>query len=172
MVEPFLLLRLQDAAVCGGGVTPTTSSPNLARIVDTRDATRCASRDRAPKPVPYMPDQDVAMALLEFGSMSNSPVRLEMTQPRPGSFVVVGEIDAQSAAMISERLDPLPEGSDDVEIDLSSVSFIDSSGLRALIEIHDRAEESSRRLVLRSPSQSVTRLLDIAGLAGHFHTVP
>jgi anti-sigma B factor antagonist len=103
--------------------------------------------------------------------VSNSPVRLGITEAGPSSFTLVGEIDAHSAPMLSERLDPLPHGDADVELDMSEVSFIDSSGLRTLIDVHQRAESDNRRLVLRAPSHSVVRLLEVAGLDGHFHTI-
>jgi len=46
---------------------------------------------------------------------------------------------------------------------------MDSSGLRVIIELHQRAEQSSRRLVVRDPSQPVARLIEVSGLTGHLH---
>jgi anti-anti-sigma factor len=51
---------------------------------------------------------------------------------------------------------------------MAEVSFMDSSGLRVLLDLHQRAGEAGRRLVLRTPSQSVTKLLEVSGLSDHF----
>ena len=75
-----------------------------------------------------------------------------------------GEIDAHSAIALAEHLDPLPGDSGDVVIDLSGVGFVDSSGLRVLVEAHQRAEADSRRLVLSGSTRPVLRLLEITGL--------
>ncbi len=104
--------------------------------------------------------------------MSTSPTRLEISELGPCAYALAGEIDASAVPALTDTFQTLPDGSDDIVIDLGSVTFIDSSGLRVLIDVHQRAEESSRRMVLRSPSQSVARLLEVAGLAGHFHTAP
>ena len=52
-------------------------------------------------------------------------------------------------------------------LDLPGVTFIDSSGLRVLVEAHQLRIERGTRLVLRAPSAPVQRLLEISGLAGH-----
>jgi anti-sigma B factor antagonist len=78
---------------------------------------------------------------------------------------VSGEIDMstvqrlQDAALATGQ----PAG---LTIDLSGVSFMDSSGLQALVEISARAEEHGGRLVLRSVPRSAQRLFDITGLRG------
>jgi len=81
--------------------------------------------------------------------------------------VLVGEIDAHTAPDLAEHLEPLPGIDGDVTVDLEGVDFIDSSGLRLIVEAHQRAEGSSRRLVVRKPSAAVVRLFEISGLAGH-----
>jgi anti-anti-sigma factor len=66
----------------------------------------------------------------------------------------------------------LPAGDDDVVIDMAEVSFMDSSGLRVLLDLHQRADQAGCRLVLLTPSQTVTKLLDVSGLSDHFTVEP
>jgi anti-anti-sigma factor len=47
---------------------------------------------------------------------------------------------------------------------MSGVTFIDSSGLRVLVTANDRQDASDRRLIIRNPSVSVLRVLEITGL--------
>jgi anti-sigma B factor antagonist len=92
--------------------------------------------------------------------------RLQITLD--GSCLVLeGEVDAHTAPALAERLDPLPPGDADVALDMKAVEFIDSSGLRVLVDAHHRAEQHQRRLILRSPSAAVSRLLEISGLSDH-----
>lgn len=96
-------------------------------------------------------------------------VRLSVLELDPTTLVLKGEIDAHTAPDLAARYVTLPKGDDDFMIDMSEVEFMDSSGLRVIIELHQRAEQASRRLVLRSPSQPVARLIEISGLSGHLH---
>ena len=50
---------------------------------------------------------------------------------------------------------------------MAGVSFIDSSGLRILIEAHQSRIDADSSLTLRSPSAAVQRLLEISGLSAH-----
>ncbi len=83
-----------------------------------------------------------------------------------------GEIDAHSVIVLARHLDPLPGSSGDVVIDLSGVGFVDSSGLRVLVEAHQRAEAGARRLVLSGSTRPVLRLLEITGLMEYLHVEP
>lgn len=106
------------------------------------------------------------------GSMSSSPNRLEIVDRGPHALSVSGEIDAHSAPVLADRLAMLSSDEGDLVLDLSGVTFMDSSGLRVLIEVQQRVGTSSNGLVLQSPSQTVLHLLEVAGLAGHFTVAP
>ena len=75
------------------------------------------------------------------------------------------------APELAEYFADLPAGDDDITLDLSAVEFMDSSGLRVILELHQRAQDGSRRLLLRTPSPAVARLFEIAGLQDHLHIV-
>lgn len=100
--------------------------------------------------------------------MSERSDLLSLTADERG-LVLAGEIDALTAPLLGEMLSPLPGDDGDVRLDLRDVEFIDSSGLRVIIEAHQRATDAGRRLVLAAPSRSVRRLLEISGLNDHLH---
>jgi anti-sigma B factor antagonist len=95
--------------------------------------------------------------------MTGTDGALRITTSAAG-LILSGEIDAHSVIILSTHLDPLPGSSGDVVIDLSGVGFVDSSGLRVLVDAHQRAEAEARRLVLRGSTRPVLRLLEITGL--------
>ena len=101
--------------------------------------------------------------------MSDVPVRLTAIDLDADTLVLEGEIDAHTAPDLAARYVELPAGDGDFVIDMSKVDFMDSSGLRVIIELHQRAEQATRRLVLRTPSQPVIRLIEVSGLNDHLH---
>jgi anti-sigma B factor antagonist len=79
-----------------------------------------------------------------------------------------GELDPHTAPLLQERIDAIfASGRTDLCLDLSGLSFIDSSGLRVILSAHKRADDRGGRLVLRSPSPTARRLLVITGLLDH-----
>lgn len=95
----------------------------------------------------------------------DAPLRVESG---PGTVVLIGEIDAYTEARARDALTSASD-SGDLRVDVSQVSFIDSSGLRVVIEVHQKLTREGRRLVLVDPTPSVTRLIKIAGLVPHLH---
>jgi anti-sigma B factor antagonist len=95
--------------------------------------------------------------------MPTEDTRLELSVDVDGALVLSGEIDSYTATELAQRL-----GDEPIDVlDLAAVTFIDSSGLRVLVEAHQVRMERGTRLALRAPSAPVQRLLEISGLAGH-----
>ncbi len=95
----------------------------------------------------------------------DAPLRVERG---PESIVLIGEIDAHTEAQVRDELTRAPD-SGDVRVDLSGVTFIDSSGLRVVLQTHQNLLQEGRRLVLVAPSTAVSRLIVVAGLVSHLH---
>lgn len=96
--------------------------------------------------------------------MSEPGAPLTITQT-PGGLVLSGEIDASTASALSNLLIPLPGESPVVTIEMTNVTFIDSSGLRVLIQAHQNAQHSDRQLSIVNPSVIVSRLFDVSGVS-------
>ena|SRR5215217_762294 len=76
-----------------------------------------------------------------------------------GVYVLEGELDLMTAPELDDVISRDRTG--EVILDIERLTFIDSSGLRTLIRLaHGRPDD--RPLVLRRPSSSARRLLDIA----------
>ncbi|HUF98612.1 MAG TPA: STAS domain-containing protein [Ilumatobacter sp.] len=86
-----------------------------------------------------------------------------------GILMVSGELDAHSAPRLIDALSHI-DGNNAV-VDMSGVEFVDSSGLRVLIDAHQAAEALGGRFIIRRPSATVTRLFDISGVADYLHIV-
>ena len=78
---------------------------------------------------------------------------------------VEGELDMATARLLELVLDDeLQQGRRFVRLDLSRLSFMDCSGVRALVRAHHRFLASRGTVVLTGVGPAVTRLLDITGL--------
>ncbi|MCU1504653.1 MAG: anti-sigma-factor antagonist [Ilumatobacteraceae bacterium] len=84
-----------------------------------------------------------------------------------GVIVAVGDIDVAGGPLVDAAILE-GESEQPVIIDLTEVTFIDSSGLRSLLSASRRAGERGTEVVLRSPSAAVRRLLEITGTEGQF----
>lgn len=83
-----------------------------------------------------------------------------------GVIEIIGEIDASTASQVTDAL----TGRDgDVVIDVAGVSFIDSSGIRALIGSQQAIEMRSSTMTIRNPSPAVVRLFELSSLEEFFH---
>jgi anti-sigma B factor antagonist len=84
----------------------------------------------------------------------------------PPGFELIGEIDVSNADALDAELQGWAHP-DDMTLDLSGLEFIDSSGIRILIDAIVRLGGSDRRMILIGPSPSVERVFEILGLAAH-----
>ena len=80
------------------------------------------------------------------------------------AVVVSGEVDAATSDTLRAAIfDVIEGGQSSVVVDMSEVSFIDSSGLRVLIGGYKAADAAGGSLKVGSPSGAVVRLLEITG---------
>jgi anti-sigma B factor antagonist len=85
---------------------------------------------------------------------------------------VAGEVDLDVRAELERMLAQAGAGGRDVVVDMSSVTFIDSAGLHALVTARRSQIAAGRSFVLRNPSSSVRAMLRIAGLEESFPLDP
>jgi anti-sigma B factor antagonist len=86
---------------------------------------------------------------------------------------VVGEVDLSSAPGLAEQLSTLfDDGRRRVVVDLTEVTFLDSTGLGTLVGARNRAEEVGGRLPLVATGDRVLKLFRITGLDDVFEIYP
>ena len=73
-----------------------------------------------------------------------------------------GEVDLATVSDLQWRLhDAASPGDADVVVDLTEVTFLDSTGLAAFVSTHKRLAAAGRTLILRNPRANVRRVLEI-----------
>jgi anti-sigma B factor antagonist len=94
--------------------------------------------------------------------MSDMGSQLEISATADG-WTLSGEVDAHTAPLLATAMAGLPASV--VTVDMSGVSFMDSSGLRVLMDATTRAREGGGDLIVARPSAAVARLVEISGLS-------
>jgi anti-sigma B factor antagonist len=85
---------------------------------------------------------------------------------------VSGEVDLETADQLREAaINALSPYAGTLRIDLAGVTFMDSSGLAALIQIRKRAG-AAHQVVIQNPRPNVQRILAITGLDKVFEGRP
>jgi anti-anti-sigma factor len=90
-----------------------------------------------------------------------------MTNPSPqgetaARVALEGELTVYTVAEVKETLAKAMESADDIEVDLSGVSEVDTAGVQLML-IAKRS--AGKRIVFSHHPAAVLRLIDLAGLA-------
>jgi anti-sigma B factor antagonist len=77
-----------------------------------------------------------------------------------------GELDLATAPELEDVLTERIDRSQEVVVDLRSLEFMDSSGIRVLVAAHARAGRTGTRLfiVRPRPESAVGKIVDVSGL--------
>jgi anti-anti-sigma factor len=82
-----------------------------------------------------------------------------------------GELDACSVTCLTGRLTPVAMTGRDIVVDLSGLSFVDTAGLIALVDLQRHATTAGGSLRLTKPPRLLRRLLELAGMNDMFAVV-
>ena len=96
--------------------------------------------------------------------MNNSFALIPLDEPLRG-FRLVGELDLATVPALKAALGPLA-GHGPMTLDLTELTFIDSSGLNAIMQ-HARSSNGDGPLTLANPSAHVSRVLEIVQMNTH-----
>jgi anti-anti-sigma factor len=91
------------------------------------------------------------------------PIRVEIREKSAGerpTLSVDGELDLSSVPVLAQHIEGQIGGdSKALTLDLSGVTFMDSSGLRLLIELNERAQRDGWSLSLIPPEHEAAKLV-------------
>ena len=104
---------------------------------------------------------------MSSGPSDDGQFKCEWVYLDDGVFVsLYGELDTATAPVLRDCLVHLVnEGAIHLEVDLSELEFIDSTGLTVMMEQWHRLQASGGSLILTSPTPAVLKMIDITNLA-------
>jgi anti-anti-sigma factor len=97
--------------------------------------------------------------LLRMELLSDTP------DTRSTTVRVAGQIDVSSVGALQDVLELACEPDQQVIVDMEGVTFMDSSGINALLGVVERTGIQHRGLVVQNPSPNVEKIISILGLA-------
>jgi anti-anti-sigma factor len=84
-------------------------------------------------------------------------------------LVLQGELDVSTAPVLLEYLQASNGGvPENFCLDLSDLDYVDATGLRLLVTMHQRARADGTRFTLTAPSKEFLKLLEVTGLEDFF----
>jgi anti-anti-sigma factor len=95
------------------------------------------------------------------------PGNFDVLTNRDGATLVVsprGEIDLATVGLVREAVDREQQPGEALVLDLREVGFMDTSGLRYVLELHARAQEEGFGLLLVRGPSAVQRVFEVSGL--------
>ena len=105
----------------------------------------------------------------QIGGLSPGELRVRADWLADGTYVVfvAGEVDLSTAPALATSLAvPTLDRARSIVVDLSTCTFMDASGLMALVGANERLSASGSRLALVISGQRLLRAFDVTGL-GH-----
>ncbi|MFF3001039.1 STAS domain-containing protein [Streptomyces sp. NPDC057950] len=95
------------------------------------------------------------------------PIDTAATRGRPSALKVTGDMGLATASVLEHAVNEVLTDRT-VILDLTDVTFCDSSGLNTLLRLRRRAQDVGGRLILAAPPRQMMRLLTITGAATVF----
>ena len=84
-----------------------------------------------------------------------------------------GELDLATAPELEQLVNESIDAGNDVVVDLRSLEFMDSSGIRVLVAAHARAGRTGARVIVvrPRPGSAVAKIVEVSGLDGELNLV-
>jgi stage II sporulation protein AA (anti-sigma F factor antagonist) len=83
------------------------------------------------------------------------------------TLYVTGELDMATAPILEHTVAGALDGQGgEFRLDISALTFMDSTGAKAMLRVHERVESLGRRLIIVSPTRAVRRVFELMGLRG------
>ena len=83
-----------------------------------------------------------------------------------------GELDMANAPLLQNAVEGAElDAHTMVVLDLEALQFMDSTGLRILLALRERAIEHGQEFAVTPGTPQVQRLLSLTGVAGHLRTI-
>ena len=130
------------------------------------DAVRRGLRDSAPRS--ELPGPGPAEGSRWLGEQSGRvDDLLRCSYERDGDADIVhvrGELDVSSVEELQRAVADAPSNGRDLHLDLTGLTFVDSTGAEALVRIHKSLEADGRRVILTRPRRQVLTVLRLLRL--------
>ena len=93
-------------------------------------------------------------------------------EPEVAVIEILGEVDLASVDELRDvALDIFSTGQSNLVLDLSGVTFIDSTGIGMIVDMSNHARDRNGAFSLLNPSPQALRVIELTGLDRHLEIV-
>ncbi|GAA0423812.1 anti-sigma F factor antagonist [Acrocarpospora corrugata] len=82
-------------------------------------------------------------------------------------ITVTGDLDATTTAQLQDEVRAARTLSGDLIFDMAGMSFMDSAGIRVLLDAYHHARAHGGTVSVCAPRPSPRKVMELVGLAGH-----
>ncbi|MFG2025559.1 STAS domain-containing protein [Streptomyces sp. NPDC048825] len=107
-------------------------------------------------------------------SVAQNPLSIKVTLPREDAalLTIEGDLDIDTATELQHHVaNQLHHGRRHFLLDVSSVPFMDSSGMNIILRVYQEVRQISGGVYVISPTAAVRRILDLTGVSLTVQTV-
>ncbi|MER6088909.1 STAS domain-containing protein [Streptomyces bluensis] len=107
-------------------------------------------------------------------SVAQNPLSIKVTLPREDAALlsIEGDLDIDTATELQHHVaNQLHHGRRHFLLDVSSVPFMDSSGMNIILRVYQEVRQISGGVYVISPTPAVRRILDLTGVSLTVQTV-
>lgn len=80
-----------------------------------------------------------------------------------------GEVDFATAPVLQDALnETISEGADKITLDFQEVTFLDSEGLKVLLDVYRQLNKTGGTIALHGCSKYIAKIFEILGIRGIF----
>ena len=103
-----------------------------------------------------------------MGSVPDQPIEVELASGGDAAVLrVQGDVDLMVASALQQQAMEWMNRTSRLIIDLSAITFMDSSGMKVLVDLSHAARSKGRELALRPPKRlGGRRVVDVLGVPG------
>lgn len=107
-------------------------------------------------------------------SVAQNPLSIKVTLPREDAalLTIEGDLDIDTATELQHHVaNQLHHGRRHFLLDVSSVPFMDSSGMNIILRVYQEVRQISGGVYVIAPTPAVRRILDLTGVSLTVQTV-
>lgn len=97
---------------------------------------------------------------------------MKMKEEKKGKatlFFLEGRLDSSTSLEVEKKiLDSIAQGNNDIILDMASLDYISSAGIRVLVRCHKELEKKEGHIYLSAVPRSIENILYITGFLPYF----
>lgn len=116
---------------------------------------------------------EVTIKTIQLAKITTNPTDGNVDNSQQVTAIeIVGDVDANTAPLLQERVLPLAQPNSKILLDMTNVPYMSSAGLRLLLSLYRQVTNKNGQLVLVGLADEILDTMSITGFLEFFTTFP